>query len=251
MRPISASLAAAALVTLAAAPALADGPPISFTGCTEAVGLDVIPAAPARAMVPDDFVIVPADEAGELTVLIMRVVECEGIAVAGLPPTPGRFAHGGVSLANGDPTADANSFQLWFATDHRLLQLAMWLGGMPAAFDRDLTFDYTPDGQGAGTIDIDVSPNWGPAYGGSGTAFLYDIPRGPFIASWWAETRRGIAQARIVYGGVLFGETDLVTTTPAGSLIADLAGRTALGFAVLNTYNDFLTGELTFALNGE
>lgn len=243
MRPIHAVTASVAFAALAfsAAPAHADGLPVAFTGCTEAVGLDVIPAANARPLVPEQFVLAPADEAGELAIMLVRVVECEGIAVGPLPPSPGRFAHVGVALANGEPGADANNFQLTFATDHGPLLAAMLLNGVSARYDHDLVFDH-----GEGPIDIAVDPAGGASYSGSGSGFLYPIERVPFLAAWYAQTRCGVVQMRIEYDGVQFGGSDVVVTLPAGSSLAALAGRTTLSFAVLNTYNDFLTGDMTY-----
>lgn len=239
-------------VTVAALPAQAtwDGAEVTLTGCTEVVGLDVIPADNARALVPEEFDLVLADEAGELAVLIVRVVQCAGIAVNNHPPSPGKFMHIGINVANGDATAFINNYQLWFATNHRPLKRAMRRAGLQADFD-NLTYDYTPNGDGTGAINIDVSPPNAPAFEATGTGFLLDIPRGPFIASWWAEGLLGLIQMRGDYQDVLFGVSDAVATTPASSDLAALAGRTTLGFAVLNTYNDVPAGQVTFSVADE
>lgn len=236
-------------VTVAALPAEAtwDGAEVTLTGCTEEVGLDVIPADNARALVPEEFDLVLADEAGELAVIIVRVVDCAGIAVDNRPPTPGKFMHIGINVANGDATAFINNYQLWFATNHRPLRRAMRQAGLKADFD-NLTFDYTPNGDGTGAIDIEVSPPQAPEFEATGTGFLLDIPRGPFIASWWAEGRRGLIQMRGDYQDVLFGVSDAVLTTPECSDLAELAGRTTLGFAVLNTYNDVPAGQVSVSV---
>ncbi|MCB9528300.1 MAG: hypothetical protein H6701_07905 [Myxococcales bacterium] len=243
MRVPSLSIPAFALATLAAAPALATGlPEVTLSDCTEAVGLDVIPAANARPLVPDEFELLPADEAGQLAVIIVRVVECGGIAVNNLPPTPGRFMHVGISLANGEPDADANNYQLWFATNHIPLRLAMAAAGVEADLDA-IEYDFD---DATGALDIEVSPWRAPDFTMSGSAFLLDIPRSPFIAAWFAEGRRGLVRMRGEYEGVLFGVSDAVLTTPADSALAALAGRDTLGFAVLNTYNDVPDGEVAY-----
>lgn len=249
MRLTSLSIPAFALATLAvAAPALAsDRPNVTLSDCTEAVGLDVIPAANARPLVPDEFELLPADEAGQLAVIIVRVVECGGIAVNNLPPTPGRFMHVGISLANGEPDADANNFQLWFATNHIPLRLAMLASGIETDLDA-IEYDFD---DATGALDIAVSPWRAPDFEMNGSAFLLDIPRSPFIAAWFAEGRRGLVRMRGEYEGVLFGVSDAVLTTPANSEIAALAGRDTLGFAVLNTYNDVPDGEVSYTFLDE
>lgn len=250
MRP-SVLIATLALATAAIAlPAHAHrwhGSDVALDGCTEAVGLDLIPAANAAPLVPPEFSLVPADEAGQLAIILVRVVECASISVDGAPGTPGKFMHVGLSVQPGDPTADVNNYQLWFATDHLKLKRALREAGVDAEYD-DVQFDFTPNGDGTGAVDMSTTPRHAPAFEATGTAFLLDIPRTPFIASWWAEGRRGIIQMRAEYQDVLFGVSDAVLTTPADSALAALAGTDTLSFVVLNTYNDVPTGDMTIEI---
>lgn len=208
---------------------------VDFIGCTEYVGIGFVPAANARELVPTSYAL--AGDA-ENAIAVVRVVDCDGIAVDGKKPKAGKLAQIGIMIAGGDASADINNYTAWFATDLGQLKGKLTAAGVDADLDQ-LSFDFTPDGTGSGTIDIDVTPPHAPHFAADGTGIVPTSSPVPFVATWWFDGNHGTARMRTEFPAISFSGASVTVTTPAGSALADLAGSTSIDFGLLDSYNAF------------
>ena len=92
---------------------------VRFENCTEFVGVAPVDEAKARTLVPAPYQLV-TDNAGAK--LVVRLSDCQGIAVNHRPAKPGTVAHIGIMLYSPDGTAtdpntSINNYTLFYTSN--------------------------------------------------------------------------------------------------------------------------------------
>lgn len=215
---------------------------VVFSACREFVGIGAVPAANARAVVPARYTL-----AGDATnaVIVVRAVDCGSTTLNGFKAPGSRVSQIGISITNGDPTADINNYLLWYSTDLALLDLKVELAGIDSEIDKNLSFKFTPTtGVGNGTLAVRSTPLRAPSYAANGPATVPTAAAVPFIATWWQDNRHETETMRTVFPAIKFGTANATLTTPKGSALARLIGGTSLTFPFLNSFNSFPTAKM-------
>jgi hypothetical protein len=208
---------------------------VAFDGCTEFAGIGFVPWANAEPLLPPGWTL-----AGDAVnaIVVVRVADCDSVAVNGLWPQPGTLSQIGLTVIGPDGDADIDNYTLWYVTDHTQLHARLLLAGVDAVRECEIAYDFDPDGTGGGVLDIDVDPWWrAPDHELHGTAMVPTAPPTTFVARWWQEGWHGTALMRTEFPDIQFSEADMTLTTPAGSELADLIGDTTLTFSILDSYN--------------
>lgn len=214
---------------------------VDFDGCTEFVGIGLVPAENARPLVPEAFELA-GDE--DNAVIVVRIAGCDEVSVGGRPAQAGTLAHIGIRLVGPDETADINNYQLWYSTT--LGNLKAKLGGVSVGADIDqIVYAFAPGTSGEGPIDIESTPPHAPLFEIHGTALAPTAPPVTFTASWWSEGSEGTVQMRAVFPDIQFSGATTTLTTPEGSALADLIGGTSLTFPLLDSFNAVGTADMS------
>lgn len=213
---------------------------VSFEDCTEFVGIGFVPTANARPLVPPEYTLAGDDVNA---IVVIRTVQCEGIVV-GCKSRPGVLSQIGITINDGDPAADINNYTLAYVTDHARLKARLTRAGLKVSMEPHLEFSFTEEGSESGILHIESSPPRAPDYMVDGTAMIPSDSPVPFVASWWADTRRGTVWMRTDIPEIAFGAASTILTTSPGSELAELIGGTSLTFAVLDSYNAFASAEM-------
>lgn len=214
---------------------------VDFAGCTEFVGIGLVPEANARPLVPAQYELLVF---GSDAVVVVRVADCTDVSVDGKPVQPLRTSQVGISLVGPDETADINNYTVWFATNSGQLQGRLSALGLDGALDAQLAYAFIPDGGGNGTLDVDVTPPQAPDFLVEGTAAVPTSAPTTFVASWWAEGVHGTVQMRTEFPNIRFSQASTTLSTVAGSELAALIGGTTLTFPVLDSYNGIASAEM-------
>jgi hypothetical protein len=199
---------------------------VSFEGCTEFAGIGLVPEAGARALVPSSYTLAGD---GTSTLVVVRVVECEGVSVDGGPAQPARLAQIGATLV-GPGGADIDNYLLWYVTDHGQLHGKLQAAGLDSV---QSSVDYALT---SGVLEIAVD-----SYTVSGTATEPTSAPTTFVARWWGEGAHGTVQMLTDLPDIRFGSASTLLTADAGSELALLIGGTTLTFPILDSYNTFDT----------
>jgi len=184
----------AGLASAAAGPAfassLATAPlQVQFSQCSEFVGLVPVPAAKARALLPQRYVLVVDD--ADTARLVVRMTDCKAVRVGALPARAGRLAQAGLLIASPDGTAadpytGINNYTLTYATNVPALALGLQLQGVPAALDAGMEYQVVPPLGAGSALYASVAPELGDA-----TRFFLDgtvntpTVASTFLANWW------------------------------------------------------------------
>ncbi|HEY8922965.1 MAG TPA: hypothetical protein VIU64_01220 [Polyangia bacterium] len=219
---------------------------VDFSGCHEFAGIGSIPKANARPLVPARFDLAPGSGANS-AVIVVRVSDCNGVAVDGKKPKAARVSQIGISLtgAGTDPTAYINNYTLWYATDLGLLHAKLTGIGVDADVDQGITFQLSPNSCTTGNLKVGASPPHGPAFTACGTTTAPPADPQLFIANWVQDTTTGTVAMRTEFPAIQFGDSHMTLTTPPGSALANLIGGTTLTFPFLDSHNTFATAHMT------
>lgn len=166
---------------------------VSFNDCTEFVGVAPVDEIKARALVPVDYQLV-TDEAGAK--LVVRISNCQGIAVNHQRSQSGTVAHIGMMIYSPDGTAtdpntSINNYTLSYVSNVSDFVKALSKQGLSATLDTDLAYEVTP-ANGLSEFYVLVSPDAAKAADWS----LYGSVKEPqipseFLANWWQASRAG------------------------------------------------------------
>lgn len=221
---------------LAGPDAAAHGPAhgaVQFAQCTEFVGVAVVDAARARALVPARYTLV-ADAAGAR--LVVRAADCASVRVGNGPARPGRVAQIGIIIVSpdgtaADPATGINNYTLTYASNAPALVGALRAAGVPAALDAGLAYEVNPPTGPGSEFYVAVSPEADGGNGQRATWFLHGTVNTPtvattFVANWWRldGTR----------------ETKMATTVPV--IAFDFASQVRFATSRLNTVGQLLQG---------
>ena len=190
-------------------------------------GITPIALAQAETLVPDGFDI---QTAGVTASFVVRLADCDGIAIDGKHAKPGTVVQVGVTIVPPDGnSANLNNYTGWYYTDHKALAKELKKAGMNAQYVKHLVFDYDQNAAGTGgTLHVDVPGD--PSFQLDGEV---GEPTGPPAVS-----RRLVAGRRPWRGraghhlqAIVFGTAPVCpSTTGAGSEIADLIGGPSATF---------------------
>ncbi len=166
---------------------------VSFNNCTEFVGVAPVDEIKARALVPVDYQLV-TDEAGAK--LVVRISNCQGIAVNHQRSQPGTVAHIGMMIYSPDGTAtdpntSINNYTLSYVSNIAGLVKALSKQGVTAELDTSLAYEVTPL-NGLSEFYVSVSPDAAkvPDWSLYGSIKEPQIPS-EFLANWWQLSRKG------------------------------------------------------------
>jgi hypothetical protein len=181
---------------------------VQFSLCTEFVGLAPVNTAGARALVPARYNVVTDISSVNGATLVVRVTDCKGVKVGGLPARAGRVAQIGVLISSPDGTAtdpntSINNYTISYASNVPALVLGLLANGVPAVLDVGLAYEFAPASAPTGTSELyaAVSPELD-TLAASPTWFLHGSVKTPgfnttFLANWW-RSREGGANPRQV-----------------------------------------------------
>src|SRR6201981_1286552 len=115
---------------------------VHFSGCTEFVGWGPVSLAEAQPLVPAGYVIAGAES--EKAAIVVRATSCQGVAVGQSPTQPTELSQIGINLVAPDGTGDINNYTVIYITNNQALTEYFQAVGLPAVFDPNLTYEYTP-----------------------------------------------------------------------------------------------------------
>jgi hypothetical protein len=158
-------LAGALTIVISVSVAYADSPglKVAFSNCTEFAGEGYVPLAHAQDLVPPGYVIT-ATSAGQAPIVV-RITNCAGVRVNRSPAVPTTISQIGINVVSPDGTGTINNYLLIYVTNNPALVEALGFFEVPAHYDPNITYEYTPNGTGDGGVLYGAVPNAGiPAY---------------------------------------------------------------------------------------
>ncbi|TXG79038.1 MAG: hypothetical protein E6R11_03610 [Rhodocyclaceae bacterium] len=228
----------------------ADGTPrdlqVTFTDCTEFAGLTGVSRAAIAPLVPAGFTL--ADFGPDTAGAVVRVANCEGVAVDGSHPVPGTVAHIGANLVSPDGTGDINNYTLLYATDNPRLALRLRQFGLPVRLDPSIAYEVTPSSTQL-ELYASVQPGAGESW------FLHgsetDPPAGsdiPFLANWWHASRKGRLRMSTDIPAIGFGTADVAFYTARNSDLGAVFNANRTTFPLLSVRGKFAVGNMSVTL---
>lgn len=218
---------------------------IQFSNVVETIGLELVPTEEARALVPNEFVLVGEED--PVTLLAVRTAYAEGISVNGGPSTPGSVVQIGASIVSPDGTGDVNSYTLWYYTDNVFLALKLLQAGFLAQYVPTIDYDYS---LASGDSDIQVRVPF-PGYPRlviEGSISPSTDPPIPFVSNWWVSTWKGPVKQTTTISSLTLGGAHVALETRATSPLGALIGGTTAEFPVLDSFNQFPAAQGTVGL---
>jgi hypothetical protein len=175
--------------------------------------------------VPAGYVI--AGAANGQAAIVVRATSCQGVAVGQSPTQPTELSQIGINLVAPDGTGDINNYTVIYVTNNRALAEQFQTFGLPAVFDPQLTYEYTPDSSGvSGQLYVTAAGEELPAY------FLFGTETEPppnsqqkFLANWWftGDDGRRMKQSTS-FPVISFGTAAVTLYTSKNSPLGDLIG---------------------------
>ena len=226
-------------------------PPRNFTAhltdCSEFVGWGPIALADAKPLVPTGYTI--AGAATGTAAIVVRVTHCASLQVHGTPPIPTNLSQIGINLVSPDGTGDINNYTLVYASNNPFLVAAFILSGLPARYDPDMSYDFTPIQSGAPSeFYASVAPAGLPAWFFHGT----ETPPPPdsatlFTANWWSGPNALLKQST-TFPQISFGTANVTFYTSRGSEFGTLiGGNTDSNFSILSVRGVYPSADLAVA----
>ena len=209
---------------------------VHFAGCTEFAGLGPVSLAKAQPLVPSGYVIAGAGpgQAG----IVVRATSCEGVSIGQSPAQPTVVSQIGINLVAPDGTGDINNYTAIYVTNNPALADYFQIAGLPAVFDPQLTYEYTPvEAAGAsGQLYVTAAGEELPAY------FLFGTETDPppnsqqsFLANWWFTGDAGKIKQSTSFPVISFGTAAITLYTSKNSPLGDLiGGNTDSDFSILS-----------------
>ena len=217
-----------------------------FNACEEFVGVGVVSAPRARALVPSQYTLA-GDETNAL--LVVRVVNCSDASVDGTKAGAARIAQIGVMLNVPGSAADIDNYMLWFATNSGTLHGKMQATGVKTSNAQQLSYTWQSNGGKGGPLPIDVVAASFPTLALRGNAQPASYPPRDFVANWYANGQQGQLIMHTSFPVIRFGDATLVLKVAAGSELAQLIGDTSLSFGPLNSHNAWDSAAMSATLH--
>jgi hypothetical protein len=209
---------------------------VHFAGCTEFAGWGPVSLTKAQPFVPPGYVIAGAGprQAG----IVVRATSCEGVSIGQSPAQPTVVSQIGINLVPPDGTGDINKYTVIYVTNNQALADYFQIAGLPAVFDPQLTYQYTPgEASGAsGQLYVTAAGEELPAY------FLFGTEIDPppnsqqsFLANWWFSGDAGKMKQSTSFPVISFGTATVTLYTSKNSPLGDLiGGNTDSNFSILS-----------------
>jgi hypothetical protein len=208
---------------------------VHFAGCTEFAGWGPVSLAKAQPLVPAGYVITGA--AKGQAAIVVRATSCQGVSVGRSPAQPTELSQIGINLVAPDGTGDINNYTVIYVTNNLALAEYFQIAGLPAIFDPQLTYEYTPDSSGAsGQLYVTAAGDELPAY------FLFGTESDPppnsqqsFLANWWFTGPGGRMKQSTSFPVISFGTAAVALYTSNTSVLGNLiGGNTDSNFPILS-----------------
>ena len=240
-------LAATAAIAAVAQADESRGFSASLQNCTELIGFGPISFASARALVPADYTLVPFNGSAGL---VVRAARCESVRFGNSQARPATVAQIGIAVVPPDGTGDINNYQLLYATDDAQLADALNEAGVPAALDRALAYEFSPDSGGHGEVYAAVSAtDTQAAWFLTGVADLPPPGGSPVVANWWANGSQRTAKMSTSIPSIGYGAASFSLHTSKQSLVGHLiGGNTDSAFVFFNARGVFAAGTLLISV---
>ena len=214
----------------------------TLKNCTELIGFGPVAYAPARALVPSAYTVVPI---GPSAGLVVRASRCDAISVDHSNEKPAIVAQVGVAVVPLDGTGDINNYTLLYSTNNERLWVGLLEAGLPAVLDPALAYEFTPDASGHGEVYTAVSPIAQPSWFLTGAADPPPPGGAPVVANWWFNGFRGTIKMATSIPSISYGAATFSLHTSKNSILGNLiGGNTDANFVLFNARGAFTTGTL-------
>jgi len=226
---------------------------VSFMNCTEVAGEGYVSLAVAQKLVPAGYTItssLPGQTAGQAP-MVVRMTSCGSVQINGGSSQPTTISQIGINVVSPDGTGTINNYMALYVTNNPQLVAAFLGAGIPATLDPLISYEYTSNDSGGGSLYGAVSPReFGPY-------FLYGAETDPpqnsaqqFIANWWYGPNAAIRQ-QTTFPAISFGASSVALytsrTSPLGQLIG---GSVYSSFTVLSVRGVYSLAKMVVAPSG-
>jgi len=200
---------------------------VQFAGCTEFVGWGPVSLAAAQPLVPAGYMIAGATN-GEAAIVV-RATSCEEVSVDQSAAQPTELSQIGINLVAPDGTGDINNYTVIYVTNNQTLARRFQFAGLPAIFDPQLTYEYTPDSSDlSGELYVSAAGEDLPPY------FLFGSETEPppssqqtFLTNWWFTGPEGRMKQSTLFPAIAFGTASVSLYTCNVWLLGKLIGGNA------------------------
>src|SRR5271165_655654 len=219
---------------------------VHFAECTEFVGWGPISLAAAQPLVPAGYVI--AGAANGQAAIVVRATNCGNVWLDQSPAQPTELSQIGINLVPPDGTGDINNYTVIYVTNNDELARSFQVAGLPAVFDSQLTYEYTPDLIGtSGELYVTAAGEELPRY------FLFGTETDPppnseqsFLANWWFTSPHGRMKQSTLFPEISFGTAAVSLYTSNVSLLGNLIGGNTDGnFSILSVRGIYPAATMT------
>jgi hypothetical protein len=222
---------------------------VHFSGCTEFVGWGPISLAEAQPLVPAGYLI--AGAAKGQAAIVVRATSCQGVTLGQSSAQPTELSQIGINLVAPDGTGDINNYTVIYVTNNRALAEHFQNAGLPAVFDPQLTYEFTPDSSGtSGQLYVTAAGEELPAY------FLFGTETDPppnsqqsFLANWWFTGHGSKMKQSTSFPVISFGTAAVTLYTSNTSLLGNLiGGNTDSNFSFLSVRGVYPAATMTVTI---
>jgi len=185
--------------------------------------------------------------------IVVRATSCQGVAVGQSPAQPTELSQIGINLVAPDGTGDINNYTVIYVTNNQALAEHFQTAGLPAVFDPELAYEYTPGPmETSGELYVAASAQGLPAY------FLFGTENEPppnsqqsFLANWWFTGHGGKMKQSTSFPVISFGTAAVTLHTSNTSLLGNLiGGNTASNFSFLSVRGVYPTATMAVSFKG-
>lgn len=211
---------------------------VSFTDCTESIGVGLAPTANVQELVPAEFI--PVGIGQPVTPLVVRTSQCS-ISVNGQNARVGEIVQIGPVIVPPDFTGDINNYTIFYYTSDIRLALRLNFAGVNAQFVP--TIGYHKGADNSFTVNVPLPGN--PRFRLNGSVAPSPQPAGSFTANWWQKTWNGTVKMKTEVPMIKIGGANLLLTTNPNNALGELIGGDTFGFPIVQQFNVFSAAQMT------
>lgn len=211
---------------------------VKFSNCVESIGVDILPTAVVRQLVPGAFAL--AGENDPVTPIVVRTACCGEIAVDGRRGRAGVVVQIGAVIVPPDFSGDINIYAIWYYTSDETLARYLQCLGVPAQHAPNIEYDFgaLPAAKPS-PFAVDVRRPARPRFSLTGSVTRSTTASGSFEAIWWMTGCDGFVRMDTSVPEIFTGGADLTLKTHPRSQLGKLIGGGSLEFPVLQQFNTF------------
>jgi hypothetical protein len=185
--------------------------------------------------------------------IVVRATSCQGVAIGQSAAQPTEISQIGINLVAPDGTGDINNYTVIYVTNNQALAEYFQAVGLPAVFDPNLTYEYTPGPvETSGELYVATAGRGLPAY------FLFGTENDPppnsqqsFLANWWFTGHGSKMKQSTSFPVISFGTAAVTLYTSNTSLLGNLiGGNTASNFSFLSVRGVYPAATMTVSFKG-